>query len=88
MSCFTQNSSGQSKNPIDSDHGIYRGENPAPGKDVHGEVDPTPGIRETLARSKPTTAALFDHLVSNGEESGRESETERLGGFQVYDQLD
>jgi hypothetical protein len=65
-----------------------RGENPAPGKDVHGEVDPTPGIRETLARSKPTTAALFDHLVGNGEESGRESEAERLGGFQVYDQLD
>jgi hypothetical protein len=73
---------------IDSSHGIYRGENPAPGKDVHGEVDPTPGIRETLARSKPTTAALFDHLVGNGEESGRESEAERLGGFQVYDQLD
>ena len=24
----------------------YRGENPAPGKDVHGELDPTPGIRE------------------------------------------
>ena len=24
----------------------YRGENPAPGKDVHGELDPRPGIRE------------------------------------------
>jgi len=24
----------------------YRGENPEPGKDVHGELDPTPGIRE------------------------------------------
>jgi hypothetical protein len=24
----------------------YRGENPAPGKDVDGELDPTPGIRE------------------------------------------
>jgi hypothetical protein len=24
----------------------YRGENPAPGKDVHGELDPTPGIGE------------------------------------------
>ena len=31
---------------IDSNHGIYRGENPAPGKDVHGELDRTPGIRE------------------------------------------
>jgi hypothetical protein len=29
----------------------YRGENPAPGKDVHGELDPTPGIRE---RPRPT----------------------------------
>jgi hypothetical protein len=24
----------------------YRGENPGPGKDVHGELDPRPGIRE------------------------------------------
>jgi hypothetical protein len=24
----------------------HRGENPAPGKDVHGELDRTPGIRE------------------------------------------
>jgi hypothetical protein len=24
----------------------YRGENPGPGKDVHGELDPWPGIRE------------------------------------------
>jgi hypothetical protein len=31
---------------IDSNHGIYRGENPGPGKDVHGELDHTPGIRE------------------------------------------
>ena len=31
---------------IDSNHGIYRGENPAPRKDVHGELDRTPGIRE------------------------------------------
>src|SRR6478672_221828 len=30
----------------------YRGENPAPGKDVDGELDPTPGIREQ-AGSKP-----------------------------------
>jgi hypothetical protein len=26
--------------------GPYRGENPGPGKDVDGELDPTPGIRE------------------------------------------
>ena len=26
--------------------GPYRGENPVPGKDVRGELDPTPGIRE------------------------------------------
>ena len=24
----------------------YRGENNGPGKDIHGELDPTPGIRE------------------------------------------
>jgi hypothetical protein len=34
------------QNAIDSNHGIYRGENPAPGKDVHGELDRTPGIRD------------------------------------------
>jgi len=31
---------------IDSSHGIYRGENPGPGTDVHGELDHRPGIRE------------------------------------------
>jgi hypothetical protein len=31
----------------------YRGENPAPGKDVRGELDPTPGIRE---RPRPIAA--------------------------------
>src|SRR5262249_61401102 len=30
----------------------YRGENPVPGKDVRGELDPTPGIRE---RPRPTS---------------------------------
>ena len=30
----------------------YRGENNGPGKDVHGELDPTPGIREPPG-SKP-----------------------------------
>ena len=37
---------GSIKMPIDSTHGIYRGENPVPGKDVHGELDRTPGIRD------------------------------------------
>jgi hypothetical protein len=41
---------------IDSNHGIYRGENPAPGKDVHGELDRTPGIRER-PRPIPEVAA-------------------------------
>jgi hypothetical protein len=36
---FAQNGRGQSKNPIDSDHGIYRGENSGPGKDDRGELD-------------------------------------------------
>ncbi len=35
----------------------YRGENPAPGKDAHGELDPTPGITE-----RPRTNGLA-HLV-------------------------
>jgi len=29
----------------------YRGENPVPGKDVRGELDPTPGIRELTKKS-------------------------------------
>ena len=41
---------------IDSNHGIYRGENPAPGEDVHGELDRTPGIREQ-PRPIPEVAA-------------------------------
>src|SRR2546430_17705046 len=34
----------------------YRGENPGPGKDVDGELDPTPGIRE-----QPGSFALDRH---------------------------
>jgi len=30
----------------------YRGENPVPGKDVRGELDPTPGIRERPYRGE------------------------------------
>ena len=44
---------------IDSNHGIYRGENPGPGKDVHGELDHTPGIREQ-PRSKSEITARQD----------------------------
>src|SRR5262245_51133844 len=29
----------------------YRGENNGPGKDIHGELDPTPGIREQAGPS-------------------------------------
>ena len=40
--CFTQNSSGQSKSRLTVLTVSTRGENPAPGKDVHGELDRTP----------------------------------------------
>jgi hypothetical protein len=46
---------------IDSSHGIYRGENPALGKDVHGELDPTPGIREQ-PRPKAELAMASNYL--------------------------
>ena len=35
---------------------MHRGENPAPGKDVHGELDRTPGIRE---RPRPKSNVLW-----------------------------
>src|SRR6266478_2289653 len=44
---------GSIKMPIDSTHGIYRGENPGPGKDVHGELDHRPGIREQPRSKAP-----------------------------------
>src|SRR5450759_1948112 len=34
------------------------------------------------------TASLFDYLVDDGEQPGRKSEPERLGGFEVEDQLE
>jgi hypothetical protein len=47
---------------IDSNHGIYRGENTGPGKDVHGELDRIcrfpvrcsthPGLKSGLVRSR------------------------------------
>ena len=39
----------------------YRGENNGPGKDIHGELDPTPGIREqpgSLAAVERSAARL------------------------------
>ena len=35
----------------------YRGENPEPGKDVHGELDPTPGIRERDSHIDPPASS-------------------------------
>lgn len=35
----------------------YRGENPEPGKDVHGELDPWPGIREQAGSSSASRTA-------------------------------
>jgi hypothetical protein len=45
----------------------YRGENPAPGKDVDGELDPTPGIREQPGSSPavPGTSALSQLCLSD-----------------------
>jgi hypothetical protein len=46
-----------------------------------------PGSSSTgLARTK--TSALFDHLVSAGEQSGRHGEAECLGGFEINDQFE
>jgi hypothetical protein len=39
----------------------YRGENPEPGKDVNGELDPTPGIREQPG-SKPALLATVGRV--------------------------
>src|SRR5262245_40016795 len=41
----------------------YRGENPAPGKDAHGELDPTPGIRE---RPRPGADSGHSNAVQPG----------------------
>jgi hypothetical protein len=37
----------------------YRGENPEPGKDVHGELDPWPGIREQPGSVSTETGQLW-----------------------------
>ena len=41
---------------------------------------------EAVYHTRP--ASLLDDLVSNGEQIGRHSEAEGLGGFQVDDQLE
>ena len=67
---------------IDSNHGIYRGENPGPGNDVHGELDHRPGIREqpesfsseaagsaarpTSASPRKLTSGPYEKLVAVG----------------------
>jgi hypothetical protein len=40
----------------------YRGENPEPGKDVHRELDPTPGIREQ-PRAKADISWSLNQLI-------------------------
>jgi hypothetical protein len=44
----------------------YRGENPVPGKDVRGELDPTPGIRE---RPRPQADIGKDRAASRSSSS-------------------
>jgi hypothetical protein len=41
----------------------YRGENNGPGKDIHGELDPTPGIREQPG-SEADKATLIGYVRS------------------------
>jgi len=48
----------------------YRGENPEPGNDVHGELDPTPGIRElpgsiSTDRRRPHNDSFSSNTGSN-----------------------
>ena len=54
---------GSIKMPIDSTHGIHSGENPAPGKDVHGELDRTPGIRDGQDPNRALTSGSA-HIAS------------------------
>jgi hypothetical protein len=46
----------------------YRGENPEPGKDVHGELDPWPGIREQAGSIPEVT--ILDCDIRFASESG------------------
>src|SRR4029453_9633026 len=46
MTCGTSGFHPRHLTPSCRGHAPYCGENPGPGKDVHGELDPTPGIRE------------------------------------------
>ena len=50
---FTQNSLDQSKNPIDSDHGIYRYSGASSSRDLPARRRPVPG-RASRARSGPS----------------------------------
>ena len=50
-------------------------------KDFCNKIGPT----ELMQRSKKT---LFDHLVGDGEQRGRDGEAERLGDLKVDHQLE
>jgi hypothetical protein len=47
----------------------YRGENNGPGKDVHGELDPTPGIREQPGSKPAVISPLASGLLLLNEQS-------------------
>src|SRR5215831_16864874 len=53
----------------------YRGENPVPGKDVRGELDPTPGIRE---RPRPISDMRCAFLLRCTPQTSAKS---RLDGY-------
>ena len=49
----------------------YRGENPGPGKDVHGELDRRPGIREQKsAHLRPrSNVRVFGRFLGKADEA-------------------
>jgi hypothetical protein len=44
----------------------YRGENPGPGKDVHGELDHRPGIREQPRSLGDIGVRRYDAMAMTG----------------------
>jgi hypothetical protein len=60
---------------IDSNHDIYRGENPGPGKDVHGELDHRPGIRE---QPGSFDVIILFHVLEHFDDRAGLSETHRV----------